>query len=324
MAERPALPKTGPAQIHCHDVKKILITGISGGQGRLLAQKLIGQWDVIGVDRVPWVGAPDGISIETLDLRKKRLRNIIRIERPEAVVHLAFVRHFRSDPRVRHSVNVEGTQHLLENCAEFGVKRVVVLSSSYVYGAQPDNPRYMQEDHPLNVSRTFPEIRDLTEVEGLVNTFLWRYPDIATSILRPVNTLGYYVHSAIGRYFKLDYLPTVAGFDPMMQFIHEDDLCEAISATLDHDLRGVFNVTGSGAVPLKRAIRAIGKSRVSLPESVADLLIDRAFRWGVWEFPPAALEFLKYPCTISGRRFDEATGFKAKLSLEDIFAGVAR
>jgi UDP-glucose 4-epimerase len=141
-------------------VKKVLITGISGGQGRLLAERLKDHWEVIGVDRVPWPSAPEEISVETLDLRKKRFRNIVRTVQPEAVVHLAFVRHFRSDPLTRHSVNVEGTQHLLENCAEFGVKRVVVLSSSYVYGAQPDNPRYMHEDHPLNVSRTFPEIRD--------------------------------------------------------------------------------------------------------------------------------------------------------------------
>jgi UDP-glucose 4-epimerase len=311
-------------QIDCGGVKKVLITGISGGQGRLLAKRLVGSWEITGVDRVPWVGAPEEIAVETLDLRKKRLRNIIRTVRPDAVVHLAFVRHFRSDPRTRHSVNVEGTQHLLENCAEFGVTRVVILSSSYVYGAQPDNPRYMQEDHPLNVSRTFPEIRDLTEVEGLVNTFLWRYPEIATSILRPVNTLGYYVHSAIGRYFHLDLLPTVAGFDPMMQFIHEEDLCEAIAQALEHELRGVFNVTGPGAVPLKCAIRAIGKRRLSLPESLADLLIGQAFRWNMYEFPPSALEFLKYPCTISGQRFADATGFEPQFSLEDIFASVAR
>ena len=101
--------------------------------------------------------------------------------------------------------------------------------SSYVYGAEPDNPRYIREDHPLNVSRTFPDLRDLAEVEGLVNTFLWRYPEIATSVLRPVNVLGYYVHSAIGTYLKLDLVPTVAGFDPMMQFIHEEDVGEAIA-----------------------------------------------------------------------------------------------
>jgi UDP-glucose 4-epimerase len=280
-------------------MKKVLITGISGGQGRLLAKRLLGQWHITGVDRVPWEGAPEGINVDTLDLRKKRFRNIIQTERPDAVVHLAFVRHFRSDPRLRHEVNVEGTQRLLEHCAEFGVGKIVVLSSSYVYGAAPDNPRYMHEDHPLNGSRMFPEIRDLIEVEGLVNTFLWRYPDISTSILRPVNTL-------------------------MMQFIHEEDLSEAIALALEHDLRGVFNVAGPGALPLKQAIHAVGKSRISVPEPFARLLFQQLFRLNVYEFPPSALEYLKYPCTIAGQRFQRATGFEPLFSLEDIFASVAR
>jgi UDP-glucose 4-epimerase len=109
----------------------------------------------------------------------------------------------------------------------------------------------------------------------------------------------------------------------MMQFIHEADLTTAITLALNHDIRGVFNVTGPSALPLKCAIRAIGKRRVSLPEPLADLLIDQAFRWNLYEFPASALEFLKYPCTISGERFVDATGFEPEHSLEDIFATVA-
>jgi UDP-glucose 4-epimerase len=305
-------------------VKKLLITGISGGQGRLLAKRLADRWEVIGVDRLPWEGAPQGINVHTLDLRKKRFENIFRTERPDAVVHLAFVRHFRSDPELRHEVNVVGTRRLLECCAQYDVRQLVVLSSSYVYGALPDNPRYMREDHPLNVSRTFPDIRDLAEVEGLAGQFLWQYPGIATAILRPVNTLGYYVHSAIGTYLKLEVVPTVSGFDPMMQFIHEEDLSEALVLALEKELRGVYNVTGPGAVPLKTAIKAIGGRRISLPEPLAHLIIGQLFRFKLYQFPPAALEFIKYPCTVSGRRFNEATGFEPLFSLEDTFASVSR
>ena len=305
-------------------MKKLLITGISGGQGRLLAKRALGRWQITGVDRVAWEGAPEEISVHTLDLRKRGFENIFRTERPDAVVHLAFVRHFRTDPRVRHEVNVEGTQRLLDNCARYGVRQVVVLSSSYVYGAEADNPRYIREDHALNVSRTSPEMRDLAEVEGLVNTFLWRYPSIATSILRPVNTLGYYVHSAIGTYLKLDRVPTVAGFDPMMQFIHEEDVSEAIVLTLEHELRGVYNVVGPGAVPLKTAIAAIGKRRFSIPEPLAHTVIGQLFRFGIYQFPPDTIGFIKYPCTICGERFREATGFTPLFSLEDIFASVSR
>ena len=180
------------------------------------------------------------------------------------------------------------------------------------------------EDNALNVSRTFPEMRDLAEVEGLVGAFVWQYPNIATSVLRPVNTLGYYVHSAIGTYLKLDILPTVTGYDPMMQFIHEEDLSEAIVLALEKRLHGVYNVAGPGAVPLKAAIRAIGRTYISVPEPIIGYVIRQLFRFKVYRFPESALDFIKYPCTVSGERFVRATGFKPLFSLEDIFASVAK
>jgi UDP-glucose 4-epimerase len=257
-----------------------------------------------------------------MDLRKKKFEDIFRRERPTAVVHLAFVRHFRTDPMVRHEINVLGTKRLLECCARYEVKKLVVLSSSYVYGALPENPYYMDEDTALNVSRHYPDIRDLAEVDTLCTTFLWKYPEIATAILRPVNTLGYYVHSAIGGYLKLRYVPTVMGFNPMMQFIHEEDLAEAIARTLETGLRGIFNVAGPGAVPLKVAIRETGGRPVPLPEPVARATIDRLFRFGFYHLPSAAIDFVKYPCTIDGRRFAEATTFTPLFSLEETFSSV--
>jgi len=49
--------------------------------------------------------------------------------------------------------------------------------------------------------------------------------------------LGTYVHSMIGQYLKQARIPTVMGFDPMMQFIHEEDLSEAIALALEHSLQ---------------------------------------------------------------------------------------
>lgn len=303
-------------------MERLLITGIAGGQGRLVAKRVANEFDVSGVDRVPWEGHPHRVTVHTMDLRKKKFENIFRRERPTAVVHLAFVRHFRVDPMVRHAINVLGTKRLLECCAQYDVKKVVVLSSSYVYGALPENPYYMDEDTALNVSRHYPDIRDLAEVDTLCTAFLWKYPDIATAILRPVNTLGYYVHSSIGGYLKLAYVPTILGFNPMLQFIHEEDVAEAIARALETGLRGVFNVVGPGAVPLKVAIRETGGTPVPLPETAARATIDRLFRLGLYPLPPAAIDFVKYPCTIDGRRFRQATGFKPLFTLEETFASV--
>jgi UDP-glucose 4-epimerase len=181
-------------------MEKVLITGIAGGQGRLLARRLVENYEVCGVDRVAWEGAPRGVRIHNVDLRKKKFEDVIRTELPTAIVHMGFVRHFRGDQTTRHDVNVRGTKQLLDHCVNHGVQKLVVISSSYVYGAFPENPYFMDEDSPLSASRSYAEIRDLVEVDTLASAFLWRYPHVRTCVLRPVNVLGYYVHSMIARY----------------------------------------------------------------------------------------------------------------------------
>jgi UDP-glucose 4-epimerase len=302
--------------------EKLLITGIAGGLGRLIARRVGDHFKIAGVDRSPWEGFPPNVSMHVVDLRKRKFEDVFRTERPDALVHHAFVRHFRSDPRVRHEVNVLGTKRVLEYAIAYGVKRIVVLSSSYVYGALPDNPYYVNEDYALNVSRTYPEIRDLAEVDTLATAFLWRHPEVTTAILRPVNTLGYYTNSIIRRYLALRWVPTIMGFNPMTQFIHEEDVAEAVALALQTGAHGVFNVVGPGAVPLKVAIRETGGTAVPIPESVARAVFSRLFRLGLFGAPVGAIDFLKYPCTIDGEAFARATGFAPLFSLEDIFASV--
>ncbi len=302
--------------------EKLLITGIAGGQGRLIARRVGDFFQVAGVDRQPWEGFPPNVRMHVVDLRKRKFEDVFRTERPDALVHHAFVRHFRSAPDVRHEVNVLGTKRVLEYAIKYGVKRIVVLSSSYVYGALPDNPFYVDEDYPLNVSRTYPEVRDLAEVDTLATAFLWRHPEVVTTILRPVNTLGYYTNSAIGRYLGQRYVPTIMGFNPMMQFIHEEDVAEAVALALQTGAHGVFNVAGPGAVPIKVAIRETGGVAVPVPESLARGVFGRLFRLGLYHTPPGAIDFIKYPCTVDGSTFARASGFSPLFSLEDVFASV--
>lgn len=303
-------------------MQKVLITGVAGGQGRLVAKLAASSgYEVCGVDREPMVAFSDGTSIRVyvVDLMRRKFEDVIRHERPDAVIHLAFVRHFRTNLETRHKVNVAGTRLLLDYCAEYGVRQLTVVSTGYVYGALPENPSYMHEDFPLNVSRTYPEMRDLAEVDTLCSAFLWQHPEVRTAILRPVNTLGDSVHSAIGGYLRQRFVPTILGFDPMMQFLHEEDLASAILLSIERKLRGVFNVAGPGAVPLHVAVEQTGGSALPLPEVALRPLVRRLFGLGLYPMPPGAIDFIKYPCTVSDARFTAATGFHPRWSLQDIF-----
>jgi UDP-glucose 4-epimerase len=255
---------------------------------------------------------------------KREFEEVIRSELPDAVVHLGFIRHFHGDPRKRHDVNVRGTKRLLDLCVRYGVRKLVVVSSSTVYGAFPENPYHLDEDAPLSASRSYPEIRDLVEVDALASGFLWRHPEISSCVLRPVNVLGPEVQSMASRYLRQPRVPTVMGFDPMMQFIHQDDLIEAIVCALEPELRGVFNVIGSGEVPVHTAIAESGGTAWPIPEPLIRSAFSAFFRWGIGAYPVGMLDYLKYPVTLAGKRFAEETGYRALCGLRETFQSVRR
>lgn len=300
-------------------MEKVLIAGISGGQGRLVATRLLRDHRIVGVDRSAWEGRPAEIKLTRLDLRKRAFEALLLRERPRAVVHMGFVRHFRGDPSTRHDVNIRGTKTLLDACVRAGVEQLVVLSSGYVYGAFAENPYYMDEEHPLGASRSYPEIRDIVEVDAMASAFLWREPQIRTAVLRPVSTLGRQVQSLIRDYITRRRVPLLLGFDPLMQFLHEEDLAEAVALALASEARGVFNVVGPGAVPISLAVRACGGSPIRVPEFLMRPVFDRLYRSGLLAWPAGVLDFLKYPLTLSGDRFVEATGFVPRHDLETTF-----
>jgi UDP-glucose 4-epimerase len=114
----------------------------------------------------------------------------------------------------------------------------------------------------------------------------------------------------------------IMGFDPMTQFLHEEDVAEAIALSLLRGTHGVYNLVGPGVVPLSVAIRETGGIALPIPETVARFVFGQLFQLGLYHVPPGAIDFVKYPCTLDGRRFVEATGFVPHHSLEDIFASV--
>jgi len=294
--------------------EKVLIVGIASGYGRLLARRMLRTHAVVGVDRAPGSTRLPEVPFYAVDTRTRAFEDVFRKERPDAVVHLGFVRDFRLDERSRYDVNVRGTRKLLDLCAAHAVRKVAVLSTSYVYGALPENPSFMDEEHPLSGSRNYPEIRDLVEVDVLASGFMWRHSGVRACVLRPVPALGTFVESAIGRYLRMNPVMLPMGFDPMLQFIHEEDLTEALALSVEHELRGVFNVTGPGEVPASVAIHESGGRVLPVPDFLLRQISSRMF-----QLPAGAVDFMKYSCTIDGSRFRGEPGFEPLFSLKDIF-----
>ena len=303
--------------------RKIVITGISGRLGRLVARRLHHDADfhIIGLDRRPMAGRPKDIEQLPYDLRSKRTRDVFRTGDVEALIHLG-VMH---DPRARaaelYSWNIAGTSKLLEYCQAYRVPKVVLLSSANVYGPRPDNPQFLTEDAPLLAAQRFPEMRDLVEIDHLVSTFLWRARDVETVILRPVHIVGP-VHNAPSNYLRIPRPPVLLGFDPMVQLIHVEDVAEAIALALAPKRRGIYNLVGPGEVPLSAVLHELGRQPRLIPHPVAKPVLSLAFALGISSFPVAELDFIRYVCMVDGRRAAAELGFRPRHGLRETIRAV--
>jgi UDP-glucose 4-epimerase len=302
---------------------KIVLTGIAGRLGRLVARRLHreGDAEVVGIDRREFPGKPRDVEHVQVDLRSKKARDVFRGGDVRALIHMGVMHDPRANEADHHSWNVQGTARLLDAVAAYGVPKVIVLSSANVYGPRPDNPQFLTEDAPLMAGQHFPAIRDLIEVDMLASSFFWKQQGCETVILRPVHILGG-VHNAPSNYLRLPYVPTLLGFDPMVQVIHEEDVVDAIVAALQPGTRGIFNVVGPGEVPLSTILRELGRPTLPVPHPLARPMLTALWRGKLTSFPVPELDHIRYVCMVDGTRAREQLGFRARHTLKETIRAV--
>jgi len=312
-APRSALPST--------EESAVAITGIVGRLGRRLARRLHRDTRVIGIDRRPFDGRPKDIEHHQIDIRRKKTRDVFRSMSVGAVVHLGVMHDPRASASEHHTWNVAGFQKILEYVAQYRIPKLVLLSSANVYGPRPDNPQFLTEDAPLLGGASFSEIRDLVEIDMLAQSFFWKMPETETVILRPVHILGT-VRNAPSNYLRLPIIPTLLGFDPMIQVVHEEDTVRAIELALRPGVRGIFNISGPAPAPLSRVVKATGRSSLPIPHPIAATMLAPLWRLRVASFPAPELDHIRYVCMVDDRRARETLGYAPTKSLEETVRAV--
>jgi len=300
--------------------RSVLVAGVARYLGGRVAQRLAADPDVdqvIGVDVVEPRHDIGAAQFVRADIRDSSIGRIIEQSSVDTVVHMSVIATPLSagGRTAQKEINVIGTMQLLAACQRAPqLRRLVVKSTSAVYGSSPRDPAVLTE---AMVGRHPPRGgwgKDSVEVEEYVRGFGRRRPDVDVLTLRLANVIGPGIRTSMTDYFSLPVIPAVLGFDPRLQFLHEDDAVEALCLATCGPAEGVVNVAGDGVLTLTQAAGLAGRPTLAVPARPAELLGTLYRSGGLADFSADQIRYLRF-----GRCLD-TTRMRTDLGLEPVFS----
>ncbi|WP_188585191.1 NAD-dependent epimerase/dehydratase family protein [Gordonia jinhuaensis] len=253
----------------------VMVTGAATFLGGYLIRRMARNPDIERVlaidsrapskDMIRRMGRAEFVRV---DIRRSAISKLMDAESVDTVVHAATsVMDTTSHTTAIKELNVIGTMQLCAACQRSPtVKRVVMRSSGMVYGSSSRDPSHMSEDDVPAVDPRSGYGRDLVDIESYMRGLSRRRPDMTVTILRPAAILGPRIHTRISRYLSSPVIPTAMGFEPRLQFLHEEDALAAMEHATLAGVPGTFNVAAEGAVTLTQALRRCGRLQMPVPQ----------------------------------------------------------
>jgi len=318
----PAGPRTrvldGPPSSHLADQRPVVaLTGASS----FLGANLIGLLEederfgrIVAIDlRSPSTAGRKTRWYDvdfTQPTAEARLAEVLAAERVDAMVHLAFTSSPTHASAWAHELESVGTMHVLVAARHAQVRKLVMWSQTLLYGAHPSNPNFLTERHPLRADPSEPYFVDKIEAELEARRFEERSPGAVVTVLRMAPILGPTVHNYLTRYLARRMVPTMLGFDPLLQFVHEVDAIAALKLAVDRDYPGTYNIVGDGVLPLSTVIKLSGRVALPLPHPIAETTLAVAWLAQLAEAPPSFLKYLRFLCVADGQLARDRMGFR--------------
>jgi len=246
------------------------------------------------------------------------MADILRREGVNALVHLAFHQRPHPDPAVAHELESVGTMHVIGALARAtgvgsSLQHLLVVSTALLYGPHPRSPAIVTESEQLHGCPGYAFIEEKVDAEHKIEAARDRLP-IPITVLRPSLTLSPGDDGLAAAYFGGRLLPTLWGYDPLVQLVHAEDVVDACRVALDRKPSGAYNIAGTAPLPLGTLIRLAGKVELPLLACVAPVATDVLWHLGLCAFPGEHVPYLRYSIVVDGERAARDLGFKPRRS----------
>ena len=310
--------------------RRVLITGLDTFWGGRMAQALEAEADI---EMILGLGANEPrVPLERTefvrsDQKYSILSRIVRATQVDTIVHTFLtVDSTRVSGTQMHETNVIGTMNLLAaaGAADSSVRHIIVKSSSLVYGANQGDPACFRE-HMVRTAPPRSRVeRSLLEVEGYLRDFADDNPHVVVTLLRFTNVLGTDIVTPISAALERGWAPAIFGFDPLVQFVEEDDVIRCLKFVFDRQLPGVYNVAGDGHLPWSE-VASICEARLIpfLPPVATGLAADLLGLLRLTDLPSEVLDLLRYGRGVDNTRLKQA-GFRYQFTSAGAVESYAR
>jgi len=308
---------------------RILVTGLGTFWGSRLAQQLEARDEVeviVGLDTTEPRLPLERTEFVKADGTYAILDRIVRATRVDTILHTHLIVDSTSlSGRALHEINVIGTMNLLAAAGAAGspVQKVVMKSSTLVYGANYQDPYFFREGMPRTRSPRTRVERSLLDAATFVRDFAIDNPHVTVTKLRFTSVLGNEIVTPLSKALRLPVAPEIFGFDPTLQFTHEDDVTGALVYATMNDVPGIYNVAGDGSIPWSEVCTIVGKRRIPLPPILTGWAAEPLRALRLVDLPPEVLMLLRYGRTVDNSPFKRA-GFRYRYSTAGTVDAFAR